>query len=273
MNERYVSRRTVCALGATALATSITGIGLGQVPAKGSNETRVVFYGGNYWHNGVVYERHCREVFGDTGWRLLFPQSSKFVTPELLETTDLFINVKEEGLDVPGFSPDGIVEKRDEPAMFMTDEQEDSIVSNVRNRGMGLFCMHSSTRHHNRPKYHELIGIEGPISHGGFNNLTVTYIHPDHPITVGIPAYKIGRDQPRHVILKEDEVTVLIRAYADRDETEDVFGWCVERDNGRVVAFLPGHDPGPWNNQYHKLIMWRAAHWALKREIPQKEFT
>ncbi len=259
-------------MGASAAAAVLPGTAWAQVPRKQSGETRVVAFAGNYWHNGVVYEQHCREVFADTGWRIFFAQSSKFITPELINTTDLFINIREQGPDAPGFSSEGLVDIRDEPAIFMTDEQEDAIVENVRNRGMGLFCMHSSTRHPDRPKYHELIGIEKPIPHGAFDNLSVNYIHPDHSITAGIPAYRIGRDQPRHVILKEEEVTVLMRVHAERDQTDAVFSWCVERGNGRVATFLPGHDPTPWNNPNHQQIMWRAAHWTLKRDIPEKSF-
>ena len=58
---------------------------------KKPGEVRVVFLAGDYWHNGVMYERHWRRILGVTGWRLMFAQSAKFITPEVLDQTDLFV--------------------------------------------------------------------------------------------------------------------------------------------------------------------------------------
>jgi len=230
-----------------------------------------VFIGGNYYHNGTPYEWHIRQVFEPTGWQMYCAQANKFITPEVLDTTDLLMLVKEEGNDTLGFSASGLVAKRDDPTRLFMPEVEDAIVRNVTERGMGLLCLHSSTRHPSSKKYLELIGIDGPIDHGNPDNIKVSYINPDHPITQGIPAFSLGSDQPRHVKMDESKVTVLVKMTAAQNNAEAIFGWCVERGKGRVATWLAGHEYQVWANQNYQNILWRAAHWALKRDIPQRQ--
>ena len=271
VDNRGIRRRFLLKSGIAAAASCFLPGGLHSNIAGLSGETRVLFLGGDYYHSGIVMETHWREVLGKTGWRLMFAQSSQFITPAQLRNTDLFVLIRGEGPDSLGWSPEGIVEERPIPAQFMTDEQEEAIVENV-HRGMGLLCMHSSTRHPGRKKFFDLIGVEKSLSHGPLQRIRFHSINAHHSITAGIDEFEVDLDQTGHVEVREKEVTILFRSTGMQDNREDVMGWCLERGNGRIVALLPGHLPAPAQSAQYKLMMWRAAHWALGRDIPPMEF-
>ncbi len=269
--EQSVKRRALLKTGlAAAAACALPGVLKAAKPAP-QNETRVLFLGGDYYHSGIVMELHWREVLAGTGWRLRFAQSSRFITPAVLRNTDLFVLIRGEGPDSLGWSPEGIVEERPLPAPFMTGEQEQAIVENV-HRGMGLLCMHSSTRHPERKKFLDLIAVEQPLRHGPLQRIRFHSMNRQHPITKDIDEFEIDLDQTGHVDVRENEVTILFRSTGMRDNREDVMGWCLERGEGRIAALLPGHLPAPRQSAQYKLMMWRAAHWALRRDIPHAEF-
>lgn len=265
------SRRTFLKTGLSAAATGALASPKAIASFLSSGQTRVLFLGGDYYHCAVPMEVHWREVLHSTNWRLLFAQSSQFVTPDLLREIDLFVLIRGEGPDILGWSPDPLIEMRPLPAPFMTDAQEEAIVENV-HRGMGLLCMHSSTRHPGREKYLKLIGVEQQLNHGPLQRIKFHSLNQNHPITQGLKDFEVDIDQTRHAIVNEDEVTVLFRSTGEKDNAEDVMGWCVERGKGRIVALLPGHYPPPAPSAQYKQIMWRAAHWALHRDIPYAEF-
>ena len=142
-----MNRRTLLKTGAAAASATIVSPGT-FAAYKAPGEVRVVFLGGDFYHNAITQEQTWRRVFGVTDWRLMFVQDSAFVTPELLETADLFVmtrymtDTQTTNFSL-GFSPDQIVEERSVPSYFMTDELENAIVRNVE-RGMGLLSLHCS---------------------------------------------------------------------------------------------------------------------------------
>ena len=151
MKNNTQSRRSLLkrGVGALAAATVITPEAFAEYKAPG--EVRVVFLGGDFYHNPVTQEQTWRRVFGPTDWRLMFVQDSAFVTPELLSKADLFVmtrymtDTQKTNFSL-GFSPDLIVEDRAVPSYFMTDELERAIIANVE-RGMGLLSLHLSLIH------------------------------------------------------------------------------------------------------------------------------
>ena len=137
------SRRKFLKAGVASLAASAaTTHSLFAAPKK-PGEVRVLFLVGDYWHNNMTQEIHWREVLESTGWRLLFAQSSQFVTPAVLSKADLFVFCRYAGPDSQGFSSEEIVEFRATGAPWMTNAQENAIVENVK-RGMGLLPYHCS---------------------------------------------------------------------------------------------------------------------------------
>ena len=265
----------------TALKTGFSGISaLGASAALSENvfaspkipgETRVLFLVGDYWHNGVAQESHWRNVLSDANFRLMFAQSSRFVTPEALSQADLFVVARYAGPDSLGWSSDGTIEDRPASAPWMTDAQENALVQNV-NRGMGLLHMHCSTWNPEREKYMDLVGIKKPLMHGPVQPVKIHDVNRNHPITKGIGDFDISLDENFGSELNEDETTLLYKSTGQQDNRTDNAAWCCEKGDGRVVALLFGHIPQPFHTAEAKTLMWRSAHWALKRDIPGKTF-
>ena len=238
---------------------------------KTSGEIRVLFLVGDYWHNGMAQESHWRNVLGPTGWKLLFAQSSQFVTPQTLKQADLLVVARYSGPDSIGWSSEGIVEDRPTPAPFMTEEQETAIIDNVQ-RGMGLLAMHCTVWNNDRKKFLNLIGIKESAMHGPVQYVKIHDINQTHPITKGITEFDIELDENFGANVDEKRVTVLYKSTGMQDGRVDNAAWCCEAGNGRIVALLAGHTQNPFHKGQFKEIMWRSAHWALKRDLPQTEF-
>ena len=289
MKSNILSRRIFMKVGSSALAAScFTPYHVLAAPKK-AGEVRVLFLAGDYWHNGMMYENHWRRILGVTGWRLMFAQSAQFVTPEVLDQTDLFVFVRWAGGDSIPFSSDGIVEKREGGAAWMTPEHEDSIVENVTKRGMGLIPMHCSLWSPNARKFLDLIGVKKPIMHGPLVN-TLTYdFNPDHPVSAGLESYEdvdeiFGAemlDVPYTPLFRAKQDFELLGHILDRpqyDFTEverenfpldRLAGWTREVGQGRVVVLNNGSYQTVFYRLSMKELMWRSAHWAMHMDIPE----
>ncbi|MBN1291544.1 MAG: ThuA domain-containing protein [Candidatus Latescibacteria bacterium] len=263
---KKTTRRTVLKTGITALTAAASATNVLAIPRL-PGETRVLLLLGDYWHNGVAQESHWRRVLGPTGFRLMFAQSSQFVTPEALALADLFIVERYAGPDSLGYVPQGIIEDRPNGAPWMTAEQEDAIVANVR-RGMGLISMHCSIWNPESKKYMELLGVEKPIMHGPVQHVRIHDINQSHPITKGVGDFDIVLDENFGAVLFPGKQTLLYKSTGQQDNRTDNAAWCREEGEGRVVALLFGHLPQPFQTKAAKQFMWRSAHWAMKRDIP-----
>ncbi|MHB9028438.1 MAG: ThuA domain-containing protein [Candidatus Latescibacterota bacterium] len=272
MESSRQSRRAALRSGFAALAAGTVIAPDAFSAPKLPGETRVLLLVGDYWHNGVAQESHWRGVLGPTGWRLLFAQSSQFVTPEALAKTDLFISARYAGPDSLGFITDGIVEDRPAPAPWMTDAQENALVENVRNRGMGLLNMHCSIWNPERKKYMELLGVEKPLMHGPVQRVGIHDINQTHPISKGIKDFEIDLDENFGSELVAGKSTLLYKSTGRQDKRTDNAAWCREDGKGRVVSLLFGHVPQPFHRPEVKTLMWRSAFWAMRRDLPPSDF-
>lgn len=267
------SRRSLLktGIGALAAATVITPEAFAAFKAPG--EVRVIFLGGDFYHNGVTQEQTFRRVFGVTDWRLMFAQDSAFVTPELLEKADMFVmtrymtDTQKTNFSL-GFSPGQIVEHRAAPSYFMTEELENTIIANVE-RGMGLMSLHCSIWNSNKRRYMDMLGVEKPVMHTKIQPTLVHGLNQSHPITKGIGEFSIGDDEIFSALMKDDaEYTPLFNLKGDEQPVDILGGWCREAGKGRVVSLLPGHTTGPYVQQSYRKIIWNSAHWAMKKTIP-----
>lgn len=271
-NIGMISRRSMMKTGATVLGASALGVDNALAAPKLPGETRVLILVGDYWHNGTAQETHWRNVLRPGGMRLMFAQSSRFVTPEALSLADLFIVARYAGPDSLGWTPDGVIEERPSPAPWMTDAQEQAIVDNVR-RGMGLLSMHCSIWNPDRTKYMGLLGVKKPIMHGPVQHVKVHSVNQQHPITRGLSDFDIPLDENFGSEIDENRVTLLYKTTGQQDNRTDNAAWCRDEGDGRVAALLFGHVPQPFHVPEVKTIMWRAAHWVMKRDIPARDFT
>ena len=265
----------------TALKTGIASVaGLSAVEAsaapdksgpdfsKKSGETKIVAVMGDYWHPAVSQESHVRGIFSkNKDWKLYFVQSSRFFTPELISDADLLITARYSGRDSIGWTDEPVVGSRPQGDRIWTDEQVTSIFGNVRNRGMGWMAVHC-TLFSGRKDVEDFIGIE-PLLHQEIQPVIVRDLNSEHPVTQGIDTFFINLDEQFDAIIKNpDTTTLLFRTLAVHDKRNAVSGWCLERGKGRVVGLLPGHYQWTYRVPEYQEIFWRAAHWAMNRDIP-----
>jgi len=271
-SQSLPSRRTAITTGlASFAAAAAVPLHTAFTAPKAPGETKVIYFGGDYIHNGIGQERYIRQTFSKTGWRMLFAQASRFITPGTLADTDLFMMTRTGAFDPQGFSPLGLVEDRPEPDQLLPPETEDALIDNIRNRGMGFMALHCTAGNPEHPKLMELIGVKPlrsgaplqPVKFHGFN--------PDHPITRGFTDFEIDLDENLKKVIDEDKVTLLFNATGAQDGTVNYGGWCVEPGNGRIVVLLAGHTNSAWRHSKYRELHWRAAHWAMHREIPPFE--
>ncbi len=257
------NRRDILKSGMAVLGSSLVSpLALrGQAGAK----FKLVALMGDYWHNPVALETHIRQIFSGVA-DIYFCQASRFLTPELIGEADLLVTERWEGADSEGWNPNGVVESRPEPDKFMTDEQEEAIVSGVRDRGMGWLACHCSFWNQ-RPRIKDLLGCE-PILHQEIQPLYFQDFNENHPITRGIPNFTVNLDEQFDAIMTNSNNTVLFRTTALHDKRVATSGWCREYGNGRFVSLLPGHTQWAWKHPVYQEIVWRAGFWAMKKDIP-----
>lgn len=286
MSSNDTTRRKFLKAGLTSLAATTASTNSLPAAPKKPGETRVLFLVGDYWHSGMMQEHHWRRILGVTGWQLMFAQSSQFVTPEVLSNTDLFVFCRYAGPDSIGWSDENIVINRPPGAPWMTVEQENAIVENVK-RGMGLLPYHCAIFNEDRPKYLELLGIKKPFIHGHIRHMTSFYdMNQDHPITSGVESFE-ELDEIFDAEMLDVKYELLFRARQenpkmDRPPTwmrelgikdpgpilERPGGWTREVGDGRIVYLNCGSTPEVFWRKSMKELMWRSAHWAMKMDIP-----
>jgi type 1 glutamine amidotransferase len=270
MKSTNLSRRAALKTG--VFFSAATGITAAFAAPRKPGEVRVLYHGGDYYHNGVTQEQSWRRVLAPAGWTLLFAQTSDVLTDELLSDVDLFIlcryatDTQADNISL-GFSPEKIVNDRTAPPVFMKDETEDAIVKNVR-RGMGLVSMHCSIWNGKKKKFMDLLGVETPVMHGPVVQTQIVSLNDTHPISQGIKPFGIGIDEAFDAVMKHGRFEQLFRLKQDTPARDAIGGWVREEGKGRVVALLPGHTTDPYQQKSFKDIMWRSAWWALRRDIP-----
>ncbi len=270
-DQKNISRRNVITSGAAAIATSTLSVTNANtaIRPKAAGETKVVYLGGDQLHNGMGQRQEIRSVFANTGWRLLFTQDARFVTPELLSDTDLLI-ITRWGGPIEGWCPEGIQEGTMENDGYMSAELEDAIVNNVKNRGMGFMALHCTCWSPDFHKFNEMMGIKG-IMHGPVQDVLMRDFNQNHPISQGIEDFTMPLDENFGVELVSPNAVALYETTGQKDNREDIAGWAHEYGNGRAVGLVAGHTYTSWRHGTYRKLYWRGAHWAMKRDIPPFE--
>jgi hypothetical protein len=291
--NNLASRRRAMKAGIASVAAGVTAgfaatkESYAALRPKAAGETKVVYLGGDQLHNGYGQEYYLRKTFQQVDWRFMYATDARYVTPEVISDADLLIITRWLG-PIPGWVPEPLVEIRDELDGFMSDELADAIVDNVTNRGMGFMALHATVTCANKPQLGSLMGVEarghGPVQNVRFHDLEMT-----HPITGGIRQYKqidgkgfwdreltdeivseyILFDENFGAIPTDDRVTVLMKSTGETDDREDVAGWCIEQGKGRVVGLCAGHSSDQFLDPNNRQVQFRAAHWAMNRDIPE----
>ncbi len=264
------TRRGMLKGGLAALAGSAVSrpVRAAEIRPKRSGETKIVAVMGDYWHPAASQEQHVREILSpNKDFKIYFVLASSHLTAELLADADLFISARYGGGDAPSWTPEPVVVDRPRGDQIWTDAHLDAIFDNVKNRGMGWLAVHC-TLFSGRTEVEDFIGIE-PILHQEIQPLIVRDFNPDHPITRGIEPFFINLDEQFDCQIKDPSTTTLLfKSIAVHDKRVANSGWCLERGKGRVVGLLPGHYQWTYRVPAYQEIFWRAAHWAMRREIP-----
>jgi len=263
--RRKILKTGLASLAATAVGASDAKAGLN---AKTPGETKIVVVMGDYCHNPIYQETNVRGIFSShKDWRLYFPRASRFFTPELLNDADLLITARYGGRDPVMWTGNGVDDTWTTGEPFWSAESARLVIDNVRNRGMGFMAVHCTIFAGERD-IEDLLGIE-PVLHQEIQPIIIKYLNNDHPITRGIDSFFINLDEQFDVIIKDpSKTTVLFRSLAVHDKRDAVGGWCLEQGKGRIVGLLPGDTRWPYEVPSYRNIFWRAAHWAMKRDIP-----
>lgn len=266
MSEK-VKRRSFLSAGSVAIAAAAaSGPAHCAIAPKQPGETKVVCVMGDYHHNPMTQETAVRAIFrSKPDWRIIFVKASRYFTPELIADADLLITCRYSGRDSIGFSAEPLVDELVPGDMFWTVEQVDTIFANVRERGMGWLAVHCTVACQNGDVLDFLDVVYQP--HEEIQPLWVRDFNQDHPITWGITPFYITLDEQFGVMLKSPSTMTLFETTAVHDKRERTSGWCLERGAGRVVGLLPGHLKWAYREEKYQEIFWRAAHWAMKRDI------
>jgi len=266
-----ISRRSAMKAGLISATTAAITLpeSHAAIRPKAKGETKVVYLGGDQLHNGMGQRQELQSVFSSTGWRLLFTQDARYVTPELLSDTDLLIITRWGGA-IEGWCPEPIQEGRMPSDGYMSDELEEAIIDNVINRGMGFMSLHCTCWTPERKKFNDMMGIEG-IMHGPVQTVFLHNLNQNHPITKGMEEFHVDLDENFGVKLTHPDVVKLFNSFGTTDKRHDIAGWCRENGNGRIVGLVAGHTYTAWRNTNYRKLYWRGAHWALKRNIPPFE--
>ena len=237
-----------------------------EIKPKAPGETRVVFLGGDILHNFMAQEPAIRGISEKAGWKVLSVHDARYVTPELVATADLLVIQRWMG-GLPGWVPGPIYETAPGNDGYMSDELADAIADNVRNRGMGFMSLHCTVWSFRKPKFMELLGIN-PIIHGPLQTVRLHAFNQDHPITRGMKEFDLPIDENFGAEIVRKDVVRLYETTGMIDKRHDIGGWCLEQGKGRIVGFLAGHTYFAYQDPNYLPLLWRGAHWALRREIP-----
>ena len=267
-----ITRRKILKAGLASIASAavITPEGYSAMPKnvkpKAKGETKVVFLGGDYLHNFSAQEQALRRICEKAGWKFYSVHDARYVTPELIGDADLMMLQRWMG-GVPGWVSGPVLEKAADDDGYMSDELEEAIIHNVKNRGMGFMSLHCTLWAAERPKFIDLLGIY-PIIHGPLQTVHLHNFNQEHPITQGMSDFDIPLDENFGVELTDDNVKVLYETTGFLDKRHDIAGWCLEQGMGRIVGFTAGHTYFAYQDPNYLPLCWRGAHWALNRDIP-----
>ncbi len=238
-----------------------------DIKPKSKGEIKVVYLGGDILHCGYTHDITLRCTFKPAGWRFYSTTDARYVTPELISDADLLI-ITRWGGPIIGWNPGPIVERSlSDTDGYMSDELEDAIVDNVKNRGMGFMSLHCTIWTPEKKKFIELMGIK-PRMHGPIQRIHLHNFNQEHPITKGIQDFHINLDENFGVELINNNAIKLYETTGTQDNRHDIAGWCIEQGKGRLVGFAIGHTHEPWMNATCRELYWRAAHWAMRKDIP-----
>ncbi len=237
---------------------------------KAPGETRIVaLFGTTERFNGIAQEIRIRSIFETKkDWRMVFVRAGRLFTPGLIKDADLLVIGREAGPDpVDLFNGNGGISvspaKGSSP---WTDANVNAIMDAVNRRGMGLMVMHATMSCGNRA-FLDFLDVS-PLEAHGFEPMWYTKMNRSHPVTQGIGKFAAMNDEQPLVLIKSPSTVTLFESTAVHEKRQGVSGWALERGKGRIVGLMPGSVAEAYQVPEYQTIVWRAAHWAMRKDIP-----
>jgi type 1 glutamine amidotransferase len=267
-----VRRGGMLGAGLASLAGAVSTPEVGAaIKPKVSGETKVVaVFGITDNYNGIGCEVYVRQIFeSKKDFRLIFVRANKMFTPQLISDADLLMICRDNSPDPIDLSgEDGLLaDTIVKGTTFYTDANVKAIVDNVRNRGMGLLAMHNSIMCNNI-QFMNFIDVVGIGPHN-FEPIWYTRMNKTHPVTQGIGKFPAIIDQQLSVIIKSTTTATLFESTAVHEKRQAISGWALDSRKGRIVGLLPGSTIHVYQTPEYQNIVWRAAHWAMRSDIPK----
>ncbi len=129
--------------------------------------------------------------------------------------------------------------------------------------GGGLLAVHSATvMGDSDATLGQLLGGVF-ISHPAPVPYKVIPIGAEHPITAGVSAFEIARDE-RYVTQHDATVTIHMLTEAEGEQLPQV--WSKSEGAGRVAYVAPGHFPEVWAIPQYQQLLRQAAAWVLEKK-------
>lgn len=266
-NNRLKRRGFLQAGAATITAAAVPASAHAALKPKQPGETKVVCVMGDRYHNPIMQEMALRELFAPKrDWRLLFVKASGYFTPELISDADLLVTCRYAGRDSRAWDSEPVTDSMSEGDMFWTERQVSAVIDNVKKRGMGFLALHCTVACSNDDMLN-LMDVQ-PQMHEEVQPVWVRDLNNNHPITRGIKPFYISVEEQFGALIRTASTTTLFGTTAIHDKRERIGGWCLDQGKGRIVGLLPGHTNYAYDMPQYQEILWRAAHWAMHREIP-----
>ena len=237
------------------------------MPRSSGTKKIVAMVAHDFYHNGVAQELSIRGILkGREDWDIIFARASALVTPDLLKDADLLITARTGIRDPIDLTTNPLAAEAVPGDILWRDDVVQAIVDGVRQRGMGFLALHCTLFCRNRT-ITDLMDIE-PIMHQEVQPVWVHDFNGSHPITTNASRFLINLDEQFAVVIKSPDTAILFKTTAVHDKRQAIGGWCLEQGRGRVVGLLPGHTVFPYRVPQYREIFWRAAHWAMREDVP-----
>ena len=145
-------------------------------------------------------------------------------------------------------------------------------ISNHVAAGRSILALHTaSICFGDWPEWRTLIGAgwnSGTSFHPPFGPVDVEISADDHPITTGLPGFRLNDEAYTHLDMVEGiEPLAAVRAQGQTEFSPCL--WAREIGSARVVYDALGHDRGSLEHPVHRSIVTRSAMWALHRPHDQ----
>lgn len=236
---------------------------------KAPGETRIVaLFGTTERYNGIAQEIQIRQIFETKkDWRLIFVRAGRLFTPGLIKDADLLVVGREGGADPVDLfqGSGGVSDTLAKGGSPWTDANIEAVMNGVSKRGMGLMVMHSTVLCEHR-RFLDFLDV-APLEPHGIEPMWYTRMNKTHPITQGMGKFSVMYDEQPLVVIKSGATATLFESTAIHEKRQGVSGWALERDKGRIVGLLPGSTIHAYQTPEYQTIVWRAAHWAMHRDI------